>query len=485
MMVRRRFQKRWPVAAVVVVALVVLTRSLLAAGQSFTFLQAGFTQEVFGVAGTFMGGVAFAPDGDPWVDECSSFGSSLHRYDLQTTIGPVNGTTLHPETIVASDGGCGLTNHPNGALYTNQSGGVAKLDANTGAHLAGPFGPAGNALGIAPDPQTGNLTYVGSNGTIYFVDAAFTTSGTFSAATTGDFIDGIAWDPTGTYLFLSDRSPSLKLVILDRTGAVVQNVLTPSEPDGIAFHAVSPKFVLVSNTDGTMTRFDFPADDFTQTPILSAFATGGFRGDLAQVGPDGCLYLTQDGTRYDDGTVTGQDSLVRICGGFAPPPGVGSLPGIMDTDGSIRRVDLDRDKDKNKKHWHFWERKERGEKDRDDDRVSVDANLNCDPTKKPRELIVKWEGKSFVLTTQTSATCSDDPNLPGDDPKAGFDKYEGAGTGKLNGRPGYSATWVLTDSGIRHKDGVKIQIVDPLLNVILDVDGFLTSGRNEAKPDTN
>ncbi|HEX8091506.1 MAG TPA: HYR domain-containing protein, partial [Blastocatellia bacterium] len=64
-------------------------------------------------------------------------------------------------------------------------------------------------------------------------------------------------------------------------------------------------------------------DDFTQAPSQSVFASGGFRGDLTQVGPDGCLYVTQNGTRYNDGTVTNENSLVRICGGFAPPPGVG------------------------------------------------------------------------------------------------------------------------------------------------------------------
>jgi sugar lactone lactonase YvrE len=92
-----------------------------------------------------------------------------------------------------------------------------------------------------------------------------------------------------------------------------------SEPDGIAFHASTPKFVVTDNTDGTMTRFDFPADDYTQVPVQSVFASGGFRGDLSQVGADGCLYLTQAGTRYDNGVVTGENSLVQICGGFAPP----------------------------------------------------------------------------------------------------------------------------------------------------------------------
>jgi uncharacterized repeat protein (TIGR01451 family) len=91
------------------------------------------------------------------------------------------------------------------------------------------------------------------------------------------------------------------------------------EPDGIAFHASSPKFVVTNNTDGTMTRFDFPLDNFTLAPVQSPFASGGFRGDLGQVGADGCIYLTQDGTRYDNGTVTTENSLVRVCGGFAPP----------------------------------------------------------------------------------------------------------------------------------------------------------------------
>ncbi len=82
-------------------------------------------------------------------------------------------------TTLPSHAGCGLTNHPNGALYSNTQGGVVKLDANTGALLAGPFGPRGNGLGIATDPQTDNLVYVGSDSTIHFVDAAFTKTGVF------------------------------------------------------------------------------------------------------------------------------------------------------------------------------------------------------------------------------------------------------------------------------------------------------------------
>ena len=57
---------------------------------------------------------------------------------------------------------------------------------------------------------------------------------------------------------------------------------------------VTPKFVVTNNeNDGTMTRFDFPNDDYTQAPTVTVFASGGFRGDLTQVGSDGCIYSTQ------------------------------------------------------------------------------------------------------------------------------------------------------------------------------------------------
>ncbi len=43
------------------------TQLVQAQPQSFTFLQSGFTQQIFGVSNTFMAGVAFASNGDPWV----------------------------------------------------------------------------------------------------------------------------------------------------------------------------------------------------------------------------------------------------------------------------------------------------------------------------------------------------------------------------------------------------------------------------------
>jgi len=286
----------------------------------FPFLQPGFTQSLWGVYPNFLGGVAFASDGDAWVDFCAFSGSPLLRFDRQTTV-LVNGTLIHPlvgGVPFASNAGCGLTTHPNGSLYSNTSSGVVQLDGNTAAQTGGPFGPAGNALGIAVNPNAPyDMVYVGSDGTLYKVNAALSSFIVFSLAVQGSFVDGISWDPTGAYLFLANRSPNFRLTILRADGTLVQHVPMTSEPDGISFNS-SQNFVVTNNTDGTMTRFDFAGNNFSLVPVVSLFASGGFRGDLSQVGTEGCIYLTQDGARYDDGTVTTENSVVRICGDFTP-----------------------------------------------------------------------------------------------------------------------------------------------------------------------
>jgi cysteine-rich repeat protein len=323
-------------------------------GHSFLFLQPGFTQEIFGVADSMLGGVAFAPDEDPWVTECQFSGSPLHRYDAQGVAPEVNGTRLHPETIVPSSAGCGLTNRSDGFLYSNTSGGVTQLNASTGAYTGLTFGAGGNALGITVNPLNGQIVYVAADGDTLLTAPVGGASSVFSTAANPGRVDGIFFHPTGQFLFAANRTPTFRLTIIDSAGALVQDVPMTSEPDGIAFHASPPKFVVTNNINGTMTRFDFPGDDFTQVPVQSVFASGGFRGDLSQVGADGCLYLTQDGTRYDNLVVTTENSLVRICGGFAPPLcGNGTLdPGEQCDDGNTTGGDgctalcrLDRDND--------------------------------------------------------------------------------------------------------------------------------------------
>jgi hypothetical protein len=135
------------------------------------------------------------------------------------------------------------------------------------------------------------------------------------------YVGGLYIDPTGEFVFLSTRLAFSGLTILDRSGTIVQQIEMSSEPNGIGFGDGSPAFVVTNNTDGTITRFDFPGGDFRNPPTVTPFATAGFRGDLLTAGPDGCIYATQDGTRYDDFQETTENSIVRICGGFAPVPG--------------------------------------------------------------------------------------------------------------------------------------------------------------------
>ena len=264
-------------------------------------------------------------NGDVIAAECDTNGTRLHRFSAATYVDPATGQTLHQETITPTAGGCGITLGLVGFIYSNMNdgkNGVAKINPANGASTT--MGLPGNALGIATDPVNGHLVYADQGCKPGFVkpapptckildlDPATNTTTTvisFPVAQIG-YVDGITFDPTGTYLFLTNRYPTFDLVVISRgarpgpgpgpgpsSATLVQLIPETSEGVGIAFHAASPKFVVTNNQDGTMTRFDFRGDDYTQPPSQSVFASGGFRGDLMQVGPDTCLYLTQDGVR--------------------------------------------------------------------------------------------------------------------------------------------------------------------------------------------
>jgi hypothetical protein len=315
----------------------------------------GFTQEIVGVTSSFLdtasgqlGDVAFAANGDVWSSECLFSGTRLHRFAVSGPPIAVHGTDIFPESIVpatgAGAGGCGLLNYPDGTIYSNMdnglpdSPGLANLDAATG-DLIRFLGPAGNGLGITVDPLTKHIIYVAkdcrltSSCTIYDLDPTTGSAVTF-AYLDGytDFVDGIYFEPNGNYLFAVSRHhndpsvPQNRLLVVDRGSGFVYQIYDLADAvHGLSFHATSPKFMVASNENGGMTRFDFPGDDYLSTPTVSVFASGGFRGNLSRVGHDGCIYVTQNGTRYNDGTVTAENSVVKICGGFAPAPGTENI----------------------------------------------------------------------------------------------------------------------------------------------------------------
>src|SRR5260370_39501616 len=106
------------------------TPVLATGSEGFLVLQAGFTQTLFGTNNTFLGGLAFAANGDVWAAlGCFPSGDSLARYSLAGTT-TLHGSTLHTNTSLSSNAGCGLADTPDGTLYSNTSNGVAHLDAN-------------------------------------------------------------------------------------------------------------------------------------------------------------------------------------------------------------------------------------------------------------------------------------------------------------------------------------------------------------------
>jgi hypothetical protein len=317
-------------------------------------------------------------------------GTGISSFATTAGCGIVNGAIAGPSGVL-----------PDGWLYSNTTSGVVRLDWNTGQPVdwdfgSGPVrtaGPRGSGLGIAIDPQTLHIVYVAADchetltsfsETCTFIDLDPDTgvATTFSRVSAFDlvsfvpgeitFADGIYFDETGDRLYVANRYTDLlsgesnRLTVLNRpspqpgggvagealpaVAPIVDNsqvrdhVAMASEPDGVAFHpgVSGGPFVVTLNEDAgafaSMSQFLLPGGEIDQTEGL--LASGGFRGDLLQVGGDGCIYATQgafDGNangpavRWDNdvaGPSQGppadppEGSLVRICGEFAVPPGV-------------------------------------------------------------------------------------------------------------------------------------------------------------------
>lgn len=348
-------------------------------GRSFTSFTSPFTQELIAVtespvgADGFMGGVAFAPDGDVWAAECAS--ALLHRFDRQGAGTDGHGGIVRPESLVdlstyaPAPEGCGLVNHPDlylglETMFANTPSGLWPLEAATGIPiLGGPLNSAsinaGNGRGIDVDPAslpTNHIVYTGADCdpamrptavacTLWDYD--MTAGATLAFArfhrAPGESIESLYFVPDGSKAFVSYRDGETGeqgLLVIARPAVLISNrntiddsqiverVVMEAMPQGMAFRAAGD-FALALNEDGTMTRLTFPSENFGGTPARSTFAAGGFRGGLLRVGADGCIYAPQgrlpggtSGVRYGDDALGESDSIVRICGGFVPSPGV-------------------------------------------------------------------------------------------------------------------------------------------------------------------
>jgi hypothetical protein len=93
----------------------------------FSYLQPGFTQELYGVdpsLGRFLTGSAFAPNGDVLTADGGGF---VHFSQTSTTT--VHGSTIHNGTHVTAPVGIGIVNHPDGTIYANSTEAVIPFDS--------------------------------------------------------------------------------------------------------------------------------------------------------------------------------------------------------------------------------------------------------------------------------------------------------------------------------------------------------------------
>lgn len=117
-------------------------------------------------------------------------------------------------------------------------------------------------------------------------------------------------------------------------------------------------------------------------------------------------------------------------------------------------------------------------------RVTHGFTLRCDATKGPNRLEVNWDGNRFHMEQMTSALCFNDPAINPGSPAAQFDTHTGSGVGRLNGQPGATVTWTLTDAGEPgvNRDMVTLEIRDAANNLVLSVSGLICFGNHEALP---
>jgi hypothetical protein len=292
----------------------------------FTSLEAGYTATVVATFATSvkLGGVAFADDGDILATRCLPLGGALIRWDVQGGTTAIGGSTVFADVSEqGSSAGCGMINHSDGHIYSNTFLGLVRL-SGTGAQIGDALGGSGNSLGVSEDPVTGDIYWVGDDGTIMALDPATDTVVNPAFVNNGGLTDGIAWSPKGDFLATTNRDLFF-IDVFDRAGNLLVSVDLGTEPDGIAFGEAGTMFT--NNLDGTISKVVFDdLSDLAGGHTVSVFASGGFAGDLAHVGADGCWYVTQRGTRFEDGTETPDNSIVRICGSgnttFDIPPGL-------------------------------------------------------------------------------------------------------------------------------------------------------------------
>jgi hypothetical protein len=281
--------------------LAVLASSLVsvpAIAGPFTFLDPAYTQELVVATDGNVAGVVLGKDGFLYTNDAG--GGQVAKWNPATRVS-VHGSSVYSSVAAvasAAGGNWGITIDSVGNLYSLGSSGLYAVDRTTLlGSLIGPAGYYGLAYSAASDSF-----YSSTGGSIMNTKK----DGTFSTLTSdvpGGFVDQVAIAPSGNFVagaLLSGNAVGLWNI---STGVLAGTFDVGHSPDGLAFDGSGNIFT--NNTDGTVTRLNFSGANYTGFTGTTLIASGGFYGDLASVGTDGAFYLSQYGTRFDDGTLGG------------------------------------------------------------------------------------------------------------------------------------------------------------------------------------
>lgn len=230
----------------------------------------------------------------------------LYEYSA-TANTTVNGTSVHGYTAHSVAGlgiGFATVNGLDGYVYATSSSGLQRIDLNTwsATTLAG---TAGGYYGVGSLPD-GRIAYSDMQRIYVYNPVSGTNTLIYDA---GAFVDQISVTNTGE-IFLAVLGAN-RIDVISSAGALVNSFATSlGSPDGMAFGG---GYAYSNNTNGTISRYSFAGPGYTGAVTQTLFASGGAYGDLASVGPDGALYVSQWGTiNWANGVPTYSSAVIRI-----------------------------------------------------------------------------------------------------------------------------------------------------------------------------
>lgn len=297
-------------AAVLALALPGSASAIQGSGVAVSPFATGFTSDATGIGPV---GLAFDRSNRLFV---AASDDRLYRFD-----GPGAADAAHRV------GGSPLAGRPRGLAFDNTgafyaafkgAGEVVQLDPGSGAVLRVVASGLGCPLGLAADPNSGDL-YASEPCGHRVVRIQAPTSPAPAATTFAsgfNDIDGITVGLDGT-IYTVDTGNIIAIAGPAAPGAGQQRVIAKVPvADGIALgQDASNKlaFLLVNRNDGTITRVGLGTNPPTYTDVVN----GGSRGDFAAVGFDGCMYATQTDSVIKVTNTDGSCSRGAL-GGLAP-----------------------------------------------------------------------------------------------------------------------------------------------------------------------